>query len=243
MKISERFETKIIQTLAFSYIIMENLRHLLYQHRPQTSLFFGHRQIYKYSKLFEGYMSGEKKRQNPLNYFNLEVLGAGYILSRKALEKLAKTLRTYPKKFFYPDNEREDVEMGAALENSAIFVDGRDDKLQRLFLPFSPVSFILGKVPRWYSEMSYYESPLGSMNCCSDIPIAFHYVNGSKQYLNEYLVYRVQPFGLHKNTMETLPNKKSLEEIIKASDGKSVSKFFRAHNDLHEIEPSERLIK
>lgn len=54
---------------------MENLRHLLYQHRPETSVFIGHRQIYKRTKLFEGYMSGAlmEVQTKPFEnyYFNL----------------------------------------------------------------------------------------------------------------------------------------------------------------------------
>lgn len=52
---------------------MENLRHLLYQYRPTTALYFGHR--LSDDGLPQGYMSG-----------------GGYVLSKKALTKLVETL-------------------------------------------------------------------------------------------------------------------------------------------------------
>lgn len=54
-----------------TYIVMENLRHLLYQYRPQTSLYFGQRLTD--NETLEGFMQG-----------------GAYILSRKAVQKFVK---------------------------------------------------------------------------------------------------------------------------------------------------------
>lgn len=51
---------KRLVTFNFSYVIMENLRHLLYQYRSKTALFLGHRMAFGEDKLEEGYMAGKK---------------------------------------------------------------------------------------------------------------------------------------------------------------------------------------
>lgn len=172
-------------------------------------------------------------------HFNFKVSGTSYILSKKALEKLSKTLRENPKKFFYPDDQREDVEMGAALENKAIFVDCRDAQHQLRIFPIPLYRYFLNKPPPWYLQMTYYNfSSWGSMKCCSDVPITFHYVKPKVLYFYEYLTYRVHPFGIDSKKT-TLPRKLSLDEIIAGSDVNSHSIYFRSHKDFHEIESSE----
>lgn len=54
-----------------TYMIMENLRHMLYQYRPELSLYFGQRLTSKETP--DGYMQG-----------------GAYVLSRKAVQKFVK---------------------------------------------------------------------------------------------------------------------------------------------------------
>lgn len=54
-------------------MVIENLRYLLYQYRPDTALYFGHRYADEY--LPRGYMAG-----------------GGYVLSKKALIKFVEKL-------------------------------------------------------------------------------------------------------------------------------------------------------
>lgn len=73
-----------------TYMIMENLRHMLYQYRPQTALYFGQRLIKK--NTLEGFMQG-----------------GAYVLSRKAVQKFVKL---YPKHCRQKDGWPEDLFMG-----------------------------------------------------------------------------------------------------------------------------------
>jgi glycoprotein-N-acetylgalactosamine 3-beta-galactosyltransferase len=200
---------------------MENLRYMLHQFRPQTALLFGHRYAINKTKMEEGYMAG-----------------GGYILSKKALIKFANLARNDSK--FLSGVGAEDVGMGQALAHSAIFVDCRDELKQKRFFPLQfDESFKTYKPDFWYYRYRYYNYTRGSLSCCSDVPIAFHYIKPEKMFLLEYLIYRVHPFGLEKNLTETLPRKLKIEEIIKASDAKSLSPNFVNHTDYHQLDSDE----
>lgn len=64
-----------------TFVVLENLRHMLYQYRPQTSLYFGNRLTN--NQTLDGYMQG-----------------GAYVLSRKAVEKFVK---------HYPNCRRKDA--------------------------------------------------------------------------------------------------------------------------------------
>lgn len=72
-----------------TYMIMENLRHLLYQYKAQTSLYFGHRLMG--NKSLDGYMQG-----------------GAYVLSKKAVKKFVQFSPNCRKK----DGWAEDLFMG-----------------------------------------------------------------------------------------------------------------------------------
>lgn len=68
-----------------TFMIMENVRHLLYQYRPERALYFGHRMIGNGS--LDGYMQG-----------------GAYILSRKAVQKFVQLApNCYKKKSWAED--------------------------------------------------------------------------------------------------------------------------------------------
>lgn len=72
-----------------TYMIMENVRHMLYQYKPETSLYFGHRMLGNDS--LDGFMQG-----------------GAYILSKKAVQKFVKLYSNCRKK----DGWAEDRFMG-----------------------------------------------------------------------------------------------------------------------------------
>lgn len=205
-----------------SYVMVENIRYMLYQYRPQTALVFGHR--FAADQAPDGYMAG-----------------GGYILSKKALEKFV--MKIVPNKTLckIDDTGAEDYEMGKCLQHYAIFADERDDLLQKRFFPVGFMEHLKPSDPDyWYYKSQYYKVAQGSLDCCSATPAVFHYINPREMYLLDYLTRHVHPFGLYKNFTETLPRKLKLKEILQASDVESSAVNFKKHETYHNLEESEK---
>jgi glycoprotein-N-acetylgalactosamine 3-beta-galactosyltransferase len=81
---------------------MENLRHMLYQYRPETSLYFGHRYATEFS---------------PYSY----MAGGGYVLSKGALTKLSEKILTNSTACRQDNDGAEDYELGNILSFLTIF--------------------------------------------------------------------------------------------------------------------------
>lgn len=199
------------------------MRYMLYRYHHQTSLYFGHR--FAVEAIDEGYMAG-----------------GGYILSKAAVKKFVTQIMWNSTLCRVEEDGEEDFEMGKCLRHNAIFVDERDERKQKRFFPmgFEFEHLKKQKDPDyWYDQSQYYETALGSLNCCSDKPIEFHYVGPKEMYLIQYLTRNVHPFGLVKNFTEELPRKLRLEEILSASDTDSSSVNFHSHRSVHNIETNE----
>lgn len=201
------------------------MRYLLSQYRPQTSLYIGHR----YATQEFSYMAG-----------------GGYVLSKKALEKFATKLMHDKKSCKINDEGSEDAELGLCLQNATLFVDERDELMQKRFFPAGVEEHLNQKtenISYWYYEMLYYDSKFGGLQCCSDVPIGFHYIPPLEMYLIDFLIYRVHPFAIDKNSTETLPRKISFDEIVKASDVESNATRYRKHEFYHTFDESEKFKK
>ena len=127
-----------------TYVIVENLRHLLQDHDPVTPVYFGRR--FK-AYVPQGYMSG----------------GAGYVLSKEALRRFVKT--SLKDKTRCPEmagpGSAEDVELGHCLQAVGVSVgDSRDSLGRETFHPFQPEDHLIpGAVPKdnWYWSYNYYK--------------------------------------------------------------------------------------
>jgi hypothetical protein len=123
-------------------------------------------------------------------------------------------------------------------------VNTLDELQQQRFFPL-PVEFIFkplspeAQAKYFYDKYTYYNTTYESMSCCSDVPIAFHYIKPPKMYFIEYLGYQIHPFGVTKNATEKRPRKLKLDEIIRASDVKVHTPNFRDHVDFHNMTSSE----
>lgn len=202
---------------------MENLRYVLHQYHPETSLYFGHR--YASQTALDGYMAG-----------------GGYVLSKKALEKFVTKLMNNKKTCRDENDGAEDIELGLCLQNETLFVDERDELKQKRYFPAGVYEHLNQKdenISYWYDQMLYYDSKYGGLDCCSDTSICFHYVTPSEMYLLEYLIYNVHPFAMAKNLTEKLPRKFKIQEIIQSSDIESNATNFRKHSIGHNFEDSE----
>lgn len=153
---------------------------MLNQYDPNIPYYFGHR--YVVNELKKGYMAG-----------------GGYILSKQALKNFVDAL----------DNNREnchnygtieDWEMGSCLANNATFIEDLDERNQKRFFPISIEEHLKSKKKVnynwWYRERMYFDIEQGSLNCCSEFPVSFHYIPPRIMYLFEYFIYQVNPFGI-----------------------------------------------
>lgn len=166
--------------------------------------------------------------------------GAGYVLSKKALQKFIEVIQ-HNETLCRTGGAAEDRELGTCLANSAIFVDVRDALHQQRFFPTGVEEHM--KKSRdpdwWYFKYEYYPVPQGSLNCCSETATNFHNVNEHEMYLLHYFIYDVHPFGLDDHSLEVLPRKLTLKEIIAASDIEITSPNFKAHKVTHQLDTSE----
>ena len=124
-----------------TYVVMENLRHLLNDYDTTESIYFGHR-FKPYVR--QGYMSG----------------GAGYVLSRESLKKFVTEALPDGEKCRYDAGGAEDMEMGVCMQNIGVVpVDSRDKLGRERFLPFLPEHHLIPNlIPKdnWYWQYNYY---------------------------------------------------------------------------------------
>ena len=124
-----------------TYVVVENLRHMLKPYDPKEPVYFG-RRFKPYVP--QGYMSG----------------GAGYVLSQSALKKFVTEAMTSPSKCRQDPGGAEDLEMGQCMQNIRVHAgDSRDNLGRETFHPFVPQHHLIpGMIPRdnWYWEYNYY---------------------------------------------------------------------------------------
>lgn len=110
-------------------------------HSPSDPVYFG-RRFKPYIR--QGYMSG----------------GAGYVLSREALNRFVLTAMHDSRRCRRDVVGVEDVEMGECLAAVGVAAgDSRDEHGRERFHPFPPdIHLVRGSVPRdnWYWEYNYY---------------------------------------------------------------------------------------
>jgi glycoprotein-N-acetylgalactosamine 3-beta-galactosyltransferase len=123
----------------------------------------------------------------------------------------------------------------------AIFINDLDEKNQKRFFPFKFEIYTTKEVTEDYDwNYPWKNTSQGSLDCCSDTFVHMHYVTPTEMNQLEYFVYHVHPFGIEKNLTESLPRKFSLEEIIKTSDEKSLSRNYIEHVKHHQLDDDEK---
>ncbi|CEF63266.1 Glycoprotein-N-acetylgalactosamine 3-beta-galactosyltransferase 1 [Strongyloides ratti] len=159
-----------------NYIIMENLRTFLLLRDSSIDQYYGFK-----LKLNHEYMSG-----------------AGFILSKSALEKMVTIAFKNNTICSDKPNIPEDVEFGNCLKNINILpMDSRDSDNKHMFVPSSFDEFssmIKNSHFDGFVKMSPYEIKKGYTSL-SKYPISFHYVTGDMFYGLEYLFYHASVIG------------------------------------------------
>ncbi|KAL5277677.1 C1GALT1.2 family protein [Megaselia abdita] len=173
-----------------TYMIVENLRYMLYQYDPLSPLYLG---CNLKSSFKQGYMSG----------------GPGYILSKEALKRLV-TIGIPSRKYCTQSEEgAEDKEIGRCLQNlNVTAIDTRDRNGKGRMFPLAPGKHLskMSHSDSWYSRNSRYPFKVGK-NCCSSRTISFHYVTPEAMHIMDFLIYELNPFGF-KHDEDHLPVKK-----------------------------------
>ncbi|KAH8394100.1 hypothetical protein KR215_006819, partial [Drosophila sulfurigaster] len=183
-----------------TYVFVENLRHMLYPYSPDEPIYFGFNyKLFNVEAKNASYMSG----------------GSGYVLSREALRLFVHGLND-SSKCRPEDDSAEDVEAGACLFKTNVAAgDSRDDKLRNRFYPMMPYSSLMSKyngMDFWLFKYAYY-NPRACMDCLSEYPVAFHYVEPRELYSFNYLSYMFDLFG-RQPTVEHLPARIPLGQVI-----------------------------
>jgi glycoprotein-N-acetylgalactosamine 3-beta-galactosyltransferase len=120
-------------------------------------------------------------------------------------------------------------------------VNEMDELNQKRFFPVGIDEHLKDELGDWwYKDYLWYNTSMASLRCCSDTFASMHYVQPKQMHALEYFVYHVHPFGLDKNSTESLPRKLSLDEIVAASDKKGFGKLYTDHKPIHNFDSDER---
>ncbi|KAL5286919.1 C1GALT1.2 family protein [Megaselia abdita] len=172
-----------------TFMIMENLRYLLYQYNPLSPIYLGNRLN---SSLGEEFMSG----------------GSGYVLSRNALSRFVE-IGMLGGKYCKQKNDYppEDMELSKCLkELNVTDIDSRDLNGRKRMFSLSPEKHLFkDESDSWHPEAV-------GRNCCSSRTISFHYISPAKMYAMEFLLYELKLFGL-KREEDELPFKNYSVEL------------------------------
>ena len=170
--------------------------------------------------------------------------GGGHIFSRTALFKFVTILMPNQTLCRQEDGVADDVFVGQCLNKFAIFLDARDEKNQKQLFPIGTETHMDKKEldpSFWYTKYLWRNVTQGGLDCCSDIYIGSHYIPPLHMYFMQFLIYNLHPYGTEKNLTEKFPRKFSLEEIIKASDNKSIfASNYKTHESIHYLDDDEK---
>ncbi|KAF5398855.1 Glycoprotein-N-acetylgalactosamine 3-beta-galactosyltransferase [Paragonimus heterotremus] len=158
-----------------TYVIVENLRKMLEEHPKNQSVIMGRR-----FKPFvqQGYPSG----------------GAGYVISRMGIDKIAHGMLTKKKCGIFAHTWTEDVRMGQCAQAVGVpMVDSLDAEGLERFHPVSAFDIFNwdeNATSNWLTYYNYHKLLVGQ-RCCSNYSITFHYIKPSEMFTYDFLLYHI----------------------------------------------------
>ncbi|XP_053382973.1 glycoprotein-N-acetylgalactosamine 3-beta-galactosyltransferase 1-like isoform X2 [Mercenaria mercenaria] len=159
-----------------TYMIMENLRHLLKGLDKKKPSYLGYQ--LEPSWYDSPYMSG----------------GAGYIFNKAGLKLLVEK-GIQSKGTCRESGSFEDLEVGRCAIKSGVIIYNSVDKFEReTFHPDRIHDYIPGPPPQW---LYYYSrnKPKGGSECCSQLSISFHRMSTQDMLVFDHLLYKTTVYG------------------------------------------------
>lgn len=179
----------ILKTNDMSYVVLENLRYVLYQYETEWPIVMG------------------------LRYLKEDYMISDYVLSKRAFTRLIEDAFTNPQ-ICELTNVNDDKQMATCLQHiNVIKINGIDESGRGMFFQSNPESALFPEKYDEYDKWHWNKLKQG-IDCCSDRLIIIQNCYTRYLYYLEYFIYKVHVFGRHR-IFEPLPQKLTLDEIIK----------------------------
>lgn len=173
-----------------TFIVMENLRYLLYQYDTNWPIIIGQR------------------------YLKDDFMIGTYVLSKTTITRLVE--RAFNDKDACPlKGNSMDIDLSHCLKLIDIIkIDGLDDEKKGMFFYEKPeYSLFPTKYDQDFDKNQLHKFKQGFDNCCSVRLIAIHNFRDKYLYYLEFYIYKLKTFGRNRNR-EELPSKKTLDEVV-----------------------------
>ncbi|CAL8068826.1 unnamed protein product [Calicophoron daubneyi] len=125
--------------------------------------------------------------------------GAGYVISRAGLQRIAEGLNTNSECGIDHHTWAEDVVLGTCAEATGVkLLDSLDEYGRERFHPFDCATMLDAAAlnsTTWFTSYNYHQIKEGK-ECCSDYSATFHYVSPEHMYVYDFLLYHLHPYGI-----------------------------------------------
>lgn len=179
----------ILKTNDNSYIVMENLRYLLYQYDSDWPVVIGQR------------------------YLNDDYMIGVYAVSKRAFTRLIENAFRN-KDICHEITKTDDIDMAKCFQHlNVLLIDGLDEDGRGLFFANNMEKTLFPLKVDDYDKFYWHKFEQGIDKSVSDQLIAIQGLSGTHLYYMEYYMYKVRVFGMQRK-MKPLPKKLTLDKIV-----------------------------
>lgn len=158
-----------------TFVVMENLRYMLYAYSADQPMAFGHR------RRMDGLSNGYLDR-------------GAYVLSRSAVQTIAHNGCDDDDLANDGQSDSVELELAKCLNKlDILFGDSRDDIGKERFFPNSPQQHLF---PEQRDDPYRFYATIDGPDSISEWAIAFSNVYVAHSYAYEYLLYKLRPYGI-----------------------------------------------